>query len=177
MLLELFLVITIFYNVDAYMGLRKINMLLKGGYDMMHTFDLTPLYRTSIGFDRLAQMLDTINVDVPAGYPPYNIEKLEDNKYGISMAVSGFDESDLNIDVKENILSVKGDISKNDEKEYLHKGIATRNFERSFRLADYVEVESASLSNGLLNIILVRELPEAMKPRKIEISTSKVIEG
>jgi len=93
------------------------------------------------------------------------------------MAVSGFDESDLNIDVKENILSVKGDISKNDEKEYLHKGIATRNFERSFRLADYVEVESASLSNGLLNIILVRELPEAMKPRKIEISTSKVIEG
>ena len=159
------------------MGLRKINMLLKEGYDMMHTFDLTPLYRTSIGFDRLAQMLDTINVDVPAGYPPYNIEKLEDNKYGISMAVSGFDESDLNIDVKENILSVKGDISKNDEKEYLHKGIATRNFERSFRLADYVEVESASLSNGLLNIILVRELPEAMKPRKIEISTSKVIEG
>ena len=159
------------------MGLHKINMLLKGGYDMMHTFDLTPLYRTSIGFDRLAQMLDTINVDVPAGYPPYNIEKLEDNKYGISMAVSGFDESDLNIDVKENILSVKGDISKNDEKEYLHKGIATRNFERSFRLADYVEVESASLSNGLLNIILVRELPEAMKPRKIEISTSKVIEG
>ena len=159
------------------MGLRKINMLLKGGYDMMHTFDLTPLYRTSIGFDRLAQMLDTINVDVPAGYPPYNIEKLEDNKYGISMAVSGFDESDLNIDVKENILSVKGDISKNDEKEYLHKGIATRNFERSFRLADYVEVESASLSNGLLNIILVRELPEAMKPRKIEISTRKVIEG
>ena len=159
------------------MGLRKINMLLNGGYDMMHTFDLTPLYRTSIGFDRLAQMLDTINVDVPAGYPPYNIEKLEDNKYGISMAVSGFDESDLNIDVKENILSVKGDISKNDEKEYLHKGIATRNFERSFRLADYVEVESASLSNGLLNIILVRELPEAMKPRKIEISTSKVIEG
>ena len=177
MLLELFLVITIFYNVDAEMGLRKINMLLKGGYDMMHTFDLTPLYRTSIGFDRLAQMLDTINVDVPAGYPPYNIEKLEDNKYGISMAVSGFDESDLNIDVKENILSVKGDISKNDEKEYLHKGIATRSFERSFRLADYVEVESASLSNGLLNIILVRELPEAMKPRKIEISTSKVIEG
>ena len=159
------------------MGLHKINMLLKGGYDMMHTFDLTPLYRTSIGFDRLAQMLDTINVDVPAGYPPYNIEKLEDNKYGISMAVSGFDESDLNIDVKENILSVKGDISKNDEKEYLHKGIATRNFERSFRLADYVEVESASLSNGLLNFILVRELPEAMKPRKIEISTSKVIEG
>ena len=93
------------------------------------------------------------------------------------MAVSGFDESDLNIDVKENILSVKGDISKDDENEYLHKGIATRNFERSFRLADYVEVESANLSNGLLNIILVRELPEAMKPRKIEISTSKVIEG
>ena len=93
------------------------------------------------------------------------------------MAVSGFDESDLNIDVKENILSVTGDVSKDDNKEYLHKGIAARNFERSFRLADYVEVESANLQNGLLNIILVRELPEAMKPRKIEISTSKVIEG
>ena len=81
------------------------------------------------------------------------------------------------IDVKENILSVTGDVSKDDNKEYLHKGIAARNFERSFRLADYVEVESANLLNGLLNIILVRELPEAMKPRKIEISTSKVIEG
>jgi len=159
-------------------GSAFINMLLKGGYDMtMHTFDLTPLYRTSIGFDRLAQMLDTINVDVPTGYPPYNIEKLTDNKYCITMAVSGFDESDLNIDVKENILSVTGDSSKDDNREYLYKGISSRNFERRFRLADYVEVESANLTNGLLNIILVRELPEAMKPRKIEISTSKVIEG
>ena len=152
-------------------------MLLKGGYDMMHTFDLTPLYRTSIGFDRLAQMIDTIDPKIPTGYPPYNIEKLDENKYGITMAVSGFDESDLTIDVKENILSVTGDVSKDDNKEYLHKGVANRNFERSFRLADYVEVESANLLNGLLNIILVRELPEAMKPRKIEISTSKVIEG
>ena len=143
----------------------------------MHTFDLTPLYRTSIGFDRLAQMLDTINVDVPTGYPPYNIEKLTDNKYCITMAVSGFDESDLNIDVKENILSVTGDSSKDDNREYLYKGISSRNFERRFRLADYVEVESANLSNGLLNIILKRELPEAMKPRKIQISSSKVIEG
>ena len=143
----------------------------------MHTFDLTPLYRTSIGFDRLAQMLDTINMDVPTGYPPYNIEKLTDNKYCITMAVSGFDEANLNIDVKENILSVMGDSSKDDNREYLYKGISSRNFERRFRLADYVEVESANLSNGLLNIILVRELPEAMKPRKIEISTSKVIEG
>ena len=143
----------------------------------MHTFDLTPLYRTSIGFDRLAQMIDTINVDVPTGYPPYNIEKLSDNKYAISMAVSGFDEGNLNIDVKENILTVIGDASKEDDKEYLYKGISSRNFERRFRLADYVEVESANLSNGLLNIILKRELPEAMKPRKIKISSSKVIEG
>ena len=143
----------------------------------MHTFDLTPLYRTSIGFDRLAQMIDTINVDVPTGYPPYNIEKLSDNKYAISMAVSGFDEGNLNIDVKENILTVIGDASKEDDKEYLYKGISSRNFERRFRLADYVEVESANLSNGLLNIILKRELPEAMKPRKIQISSSKVIEG
>ena len=140
----------------------------------MHTFDLTPLYRTSIGFDRLAQMIDTINVDVPTGYPPYNIEKLSDNKYAISMAVSGFDEGNLNIDVKENILTVIGDASKEDDKEYLYKGISSRNFERRFRLADYVEVESANLSNGLLNIILKRELPEAMKPRKIKISSSKV---
>ena len=143
----------------------------------MHTFDLTPLYRTSIGFDRLAQMIDTINVDVPTGYPPYNIEKLSDNKYAISMAVSGFDEGNLNIDVKENILTVIGDASKEDDKEYLYKGISSRNFERRFRLADYVEVESANLSNGLLNIILKRELPEAMKPRKIQISSSQVIEG
>jgi|TARA_B100001059_G_C17714261_1_gene517125 molecular chaperone IbpA len=143
----------------------------------MHTFDLTPLYRTSIGFDRLAQMIDTINVDVPTGYPPYNIEKLSDNKYAISMAVSGFDEGNLNIDVKENILTVIGDASREDDKEYLYKGISSRNFERRFRLADYVEVESANLSNGLLNIILKRELPEAMKPRKIQISSSKVIEG
>ena len=143
----------------------------------MHTFDLTPLYRTSIGFDRLAQMIDTINVDVPTGYPPYNIEKLSDNKYAISMAVSGFDEGNLNIDVNENILTVIGDASKEDDKEYLYKGISSRNFERRFRLADYVEVESANLSNGLLNIILKRELPEAMKPRKIQISSSKVIEG
>ena len=143
----------------------------------MHTFDLTPLYRTSIGFDRLAQMIDTINVDVPTGYPPYNIEKLSDNQYAISMAVSGFDEGNLNVDVKENILTVIGDASKEDDKEYLYKGISSRNFERRFRLADYVEVESANLSNGLLNIILKRELPEAMKPRKIQISSSKVIEG
>ena len=143
----------------------------------MHTFDLTPLYRTSIGFDRLAQMIDTINVDVPTGYPPYNIEKLSDNKYAISMAVSGFDEGNLNIDVKENILTVVGDASKDDNREYLYKGISSRNFERRFRLADYVEVESANLSNGLLNIILKRELPEAMKPRKIQISSSQVIEG
>jgi len=143
----------------------------------MHTFDLTPLYRTTIGFDRLAQMIDTINVDVPTGYPPYNIEKLSDNNYAISMAVSGFDEGNLNIDVKENILTVVGDASKDDNREYLYKGISSRNFERRFRLADYVEVESANLSNGLLNIILKRELPEAMKPRKIQISSSQVIEG
>ena len=138
----------------------------------MHTFDLTPLYRTTIGFDRLAQMIDTINVDVPTGYPPYNIEKLSDNNYAISMAVSGFDEGNLNIDVKENILTVVGDASKDDNREYLYKGISSRNFERRFRLADYVEVESANLSNGLLNIILKRELPEAMKPKTIAIGNS-----
>ena len=140
---------------------------------MMHTFDLTPLYRTSIGFDRLAQMIDTIDPKIPTGYPPYNIEKLDENKYGITMAVSGFDESDLNIDVKENILSVTGDVSKDDNKEYLHKGIATRNFKKEWTCADTIEVESAKFVNGVLTIELINVIPESKKPKNIPITTGK----
>jgi len=140
----------------------------------MRQFDLTPLYRSTVGFDRLGNLLDTLGAfdgDVPS-YPPYNIERVGENAYRISMAVAGFSENDLNIEVKENALSVRGE--KKDEKTdstYLHRGIAARSFERRFQLADHVEVIGARLENGLLHIDLKRELPEAMKPRTIEIAT------
>ncbi|XSG83368.1 MAG: Hsp20 family protein [Methyloligella sp. ZOD6] len=140
----------------------------------MRQFDLTPLYRSTIGFDRLGSLLDHLGSfenDVPS-YPPYNIERVAENQYRISMAVAGFSEKDLNIEVKEHALSVRGE--KQEETEdttYLHRGIAARSFERRFQLADHVEVTGAKLENGLLHIDLKRELPEAMKPRTIEITT------
>ena len=150
----------------------------------MRTFDLSPLYRTSIGFDHLANMLDNMSgVEGDSGnYPPFNIELLDDNKYRLSMAVAGFAKDEINIEVKENVLSVKGQ-KKTDgvETEYLHRGIGTRNFDRRFQLADHVVVKDAEMSHGLLHVELVRELPEAMKPRTISINTadndSKLIEG
>jgi len=155
----------------------------------MRTFDLSPLYRTSIGFDRLASMLDDISgVEQDGGnYPPFNIELLEENRYRLTMAVAGFSRDELNIEVKENVLSVKGQkASAEKENQFLHRGIATRNFERRFQLADHVVVRNAEMSNGLLHVELVRELPEAMKPRTIAISAGdqasdkdshKLIEG
>ncbi len=140
----------------------------------MH-YDLTPLYKTSVGFDRLARMLDSVNgVDTAgSGYPPYNIERLDENEYRISMAIAGFAEDDIAIEVKENALTVTGNKPASDEKaEYLHQGIAAREFERRFQLADYVEVSGASLVNGLLHIDLKRELPEKMKPRTIAITNA-----
>ena len=140
----------------------------------MRQFDLTPLYRSTVGFDRLGSLLDTLGAfdgDAPS-YPPYNIERVGENDYRISMAVAGFSEKDLNIEVKENALSVRGE--KQEEKTdstFLHRGIAARSFERRFQLADHVEVTGARLENGLLHIDLKRELPEAMKARTIEIST------
>jgi molecular chaperone IbpA len=140
----------------------------------MRHYDLTPLYRSTIGFDRLGSLLDTLTNfegDVPS-YPPYNIERVGENEYRISMAVAGFGDKDLNIEVKENALSIRGE--KNSEVEdttFLHRGIASRSFEHRFQLADHVVVKGASLENGLLHVDLVRELPEAMKPRTIAIQT------
>lgn len=148
----------------------------------MRHFDLTPLYRSTVGFDRLASLIDSMNTvgsDTPA-YPPYNIERKGENEYRISMAVAGFGEDDLNIEVKENNLTVRGEkTEEKEETEFLHRGIATRTFERSFRLEEHVHVKDAALENGLLHIDLVREVPEAMKPRTITINSgdAKVIEG
>ena len=138
----------------------------------MH-FDLTPLYRTTVGFDRLARMLDTVNgLDATGGgYPPYNIERLGENEYGITMAVAGFRDSELSIEVKEGTLTIAGQKQAAEEgKEYLHQGIAARNFERRFQLADHVEVSGARLENGLLHVELKREIPESLKPRQIPIA-------
>ncbi len=144
-------------------------------------FDLTPLYRTGVGFDRLAKMLDEVNnFDAPS-YPPYNIERTGDHEYRITMAVAGFTADEINIEVKENALSVTGRKAEREDKpQYLHQGIAARNFERRFQLADHVEVTGATMENGLLHVDLKREIPEAMKPRTIAIKngngTTKLIE-
>jgi molecular chaperone IbpA len=134
-------------------------------------YDLTPLYRSTIGFDRLANLFDQIGgVDDAPAYPPYNIERLDENEYRIAMAVAGFGQDELSIEVKENTLTVKG-VKAPEEKEraYLHRGIAARSFERRFQLADHVQVTKADLVNGLLHVDLVREIPEAKKPRQIAI--------
>jgi molecular chaperone IbpA len=137
----------------------------------MRTYDLSPLYRSTVGFDRLFNLLDGVTNGEAQPFPPYNIERTGENAYRVTMAVAGFSESDLDIQAKENVLTVKGE--KKEEKqegsEVLYRGIAARAFERRFQLADHVEVKGASLENGLLHIDLVREIPEAMKPRKIAI--------
>ncbi len=144
-------------------------------------FDYTPFYRSSVGFDRLFQMLDeAANVETVA-YPPYNIERLGENAYRITMAVAGFGSDDIAIESKGNTLTVTGKKSDKPEakSEFLHQGIAGRAFERSFQLADHVEVKGAELANGLLHITLERQVPEALKPRQIPISQAdkpKVIE-
>jgi molecular chaperone IbpA len=147
-----------------------------GGY-AMRTFDLAPLYRSTVGFDRLFSMLDGAGFDSAApSYPPYNIERTGENAYRISIAVAGFSESDLTIEAKENTLTVRGEKQeKAGEKqgEVLYQGIAARAFERRFQLADYVHVSGAQLANGLLHVDLVREIPEAKKPRQIPIGNGK----
>ena len=139
----------------------------------MKTFDLTPLYRNSVGFDHLASILNNAmrSETVSNSYPPYNIEVLGENQYSITLSVAGFTQADLNINVDRNVLTVSGRKSNSKEKQYLHQGIANRAFERKFNLADYVEVKGADLNNGLLTVNLVRELPEAMKPRTIAINS------
>jgi len=139
----------------------------------MTTFDLTPLYRSAIGFDRLADMLTSAaRTDSNAGYPPYNIAVLGEDNYRITMAVAGFSEEELTIETEQNTLTVSGNGTQSeqaDEPEYLYRGIARRSFERRFQLADHVEVSEAQLVNGLLHIDLKREVPEQMKARKIAI--------
>jgi molecular chaperone IbpA len=137
----------------------------------MRHFDFSPLHRSTIGFDRLFSMLDSATSDTPT-YPPYNIERTGENAYRITMAVAGFSEADLSVEAKEHVLTIKGEKKDEDEdREILYRGIASRAFERRFQIAEYVRVDGAHLENGLLHIDLVRELPEAMKPRKIEIGS------
>ena len=135
---------------------------------MRHT-DFAPFYRSAIGFDRLFQMLDG-GLDADTGYPPYNIERTAENAYRITMAVAGFTPDEMKVEAKESTLTVAGEKKPEDkERTFLHRGIAARNFERRFQLADYVEVTAAGFENGLLNIDLKRNIPERMKPRSIAI--------
>jgi len=148
----------------------------------MTTFDFSPLFRTSVGYDRLASLLNSATrLDQGAGFPPYNIQRAGEDHYRITMAVAGFSEDEINITSENNKLVVTGDKPEEQEGEdnaYLYRGIATRSFERRFNLAEHVKVTGARLDNGLLHIELEREIPEEMKPRKIEIrSSSALLEG
>lgn len=140
-----------------------------GGYVMRH-FDFAPLYRSTIGFDRIAQLLDQMGTTDESAYPPYNIERLAENEYRITMAVAGFTDNEIKIEVKEQSLTVRGEKAAEDkERHFLHRGIAARSFERRFQLADYVEVKGADLKDGLLHVDLQRNIPERMKPRTVPI--------
>lgn len=152
----------------------------------MRTYDLTPFYRSTVGFDRLFSLLDQATADGSPGYPPYNIERTGENEYRISVAVSGFSQPELSIVAKENALTIKGEKTANEngqgKSEVLYRGIAARAFERVFQLADFVQVKNASLEHGLLHVDLVREIPEAKKPRSIPITSAgasapKVVDG
>ncbi|QRG08743.1 Hsp20 family protein [Xanthobacter dioxanivorans] len=153
----------------------------------MRTFDLAPLYRNTVGFDRLFSLLDSVGgVDAAPTYPPYNIERTGENAYRITVAVAGFTDAELSIEVKENTLTLKGEKKTAEASEagqMLYRGIAARAFERRFQLADHVEVKGAVLENGLLHVDLVRNIPETKKPRAIKIATTsageapKTIEG
>jgi molecular chaperone IbpA len=161
---------------------QTATLLLKKDVTPMRTLDFAPLYRSVVGFDRLASLLDAASSEAANGYPPYNIERTDENAYRVEMAVAGFRPEELNIEVKENLLTVQGRKTANDEgRRFLHRGLAERNFERRFQLADYVVVTEAKLADGLLSISLKRELPEALKPRRVEITTAQpqgqLIEG
>jgi molecular chaperone IbpA len=139
----------------------------------MRTFDLSPLFRSTVGFDRLSRLMDAASRidDSALSHPPYNIERTGDDTYRITMAVAGFGEGDLNITTQDNQLLISGKIAGEDEKKsFLYRGIAGRAFERRFTLADHIRVDGASLVNGLLHVDLVREVPEAMKPRQVKIN-------
>lgn len=144
----------------------------------MRTYDFSPLYRSAIGFDRLAQLFDQAQrADMPS-YPPYNIELVAEDRYRITMAVAGFDRSELDIETERDTLTIVGRRHKEEtQRTYLHRGIAARDFEQRFQLADHVKVVSAQLDNGLLNIELAREIPEAMKPRKVAIAGGETVQA
>ena len=138
----------------------------------MTSYDLTPLFRSSVGFDRMSRLLDAAMKidDSSTSYPPYNIVQTADDTYGITLAVAGFAEDELEVVSENNVLTVKGKRKADEGVRYLHRGIAGRGFERRFQLADHIRVTGASMHHGLLSIVLVREIPEALKPRRIEIS-------
>jgi molecular chaperone IbpA len=145
----------------------------------MRTFDLAPLYRSTVGFDRLFSLLDQGLEGAVPGYPPYNIERTSDNDYRVTVAVAGFAESELSIVAKENTLTIRGEKNAKEEEkrgDVLYQGIAARAFERVFQLADFVQVKGAKLENGLLHVDLVREIPETKKPRTIPIGNGNAVE-
>lgn len=145
----------------------------------MRTLDLSPLFRSSIGYDRIESMLDSVTHSNKnqTSYPPYNIEVVNEDRYKITMAIAGFKQEDIDITTERNSLTISGKQESDQETNYLHHGIAARNFEHSFQLADYVKVVDASMQDGLLHIELQRELPETLKPRKIEINNLNHIES
>ena len=144
----------------------------------MNSFDLAPLYRASVGFDQISDLMDRALASdaTRSTYPPYNIEKTDDDSYRISIAVAGFSEDDLNVEVRESALIITAKKADADDKAYLHRGIATRAFERRFHLADHVVVTGATHEHGMLHIELAREVPEALKPRRIEIQSGTLPE-
>ncbi|MDF0603111.1 Hsp20 family protein [Psychromarinibacter sp. C21-152] len=145
----------------------------------MRNYDLAPLYRATVGFDRVADLMDRVLTQDVAqpGYPPYNIEKTADDAYRISLAVAGFTDEELSVEVRENALIVSAKKAEEDQgRTYLHRGIATRAFERKFQLADHIRVTGAVHENGMLHIDMVREIPEALKPRRIEIAGGNTVE-
>ena len=136
----------------------------------MRTFDFSPLWRSTIGFDRLFDLAESAQRATEDHYPPYNIERLADDRYQISLALAGFSPDDISITAEQNVVTIEGTKAEKTEREFLYRGISTRAFKRHFNLADYVQVKNASFDNGLLKIELVREIPEAMKPRRIAIN-------
>jgi len=136
----------------------------------MRTYDFSPLFRSTIGFDRLFDLVETAQRAAEETYPPYNIERLAENRYQISLAIAGFSPDEVSVTAEQNVVTIEGSKAEQAEREFLYRGISTRHFMRQFSLADYVQVKGATFDNGLLKIELVREIPEAMKPRRIAIA-------
>ena len=136
----------------------------------MRTYDFSPLWRSTIGFDRLFDLAEAAQRAGEDNYPPYNIERLSDDRYQISLAIAGFAPTEISVTAEQNVVTIEGTKAEKPEREFLYRGISTRGFKRQYSLADHVEVTGATFDNGLLKIELVRQIPEAMKPRRIEIS-------